>query len=89
MDLAPLISSFSTQKSTTGQSQQEALYRSLRDLLLDGRIAPGTRLISTRVLAGELGIARNSAVYAYERLAEEGFVQAFGIARAGCTSPRS
>lgn len=76
MDLAPLISSFSTQKSTTGQSQQEALYRSLRDLLLDGRIAPGTRLISTRALAGELGIARNSAVYAYERLAEEGFVQA-------------
>lgn len=57
-------------------SQQEALYRSLRDMLLDGRIAPGTRLASTRTLAAELNIARNSAVYAYERLAEEGFVAA-------------
>ena len=45
-------------------------------MLLDGRIPPGTRLASTRMLAGELGIARNSAVYAYERLAEEGFVAA-------------
>lgn len=76
MDLALLISSFSMQQGCERHSQQEALYRSLRDMLLDGRIAPGTRLASTRVLAGELGIARNSAVYAYERLAEEGFVAA-------------
>ena len=64
------------QHGTTKHSQQEALYRSLRDLLLDGRIPHGARLASTRTLAGELGIARNSAVYAYERLAEEGFVAA-------------
>ncbi|MGN6652155.1 MocR-like pyridoxine biosynthesis transcription factor PdxR [Trinickia sp.] len=76
MDLALLISSFSMQRDAARHSQQEALYRSLRDLLLDGRIAPGTRLASTRTLAGELGIARNSVVYAYERLAEEGFVVA-------------
>jgi GntR family transcriptional regulator/MocR family aminotransferase len=76
MDLALLISSFSQQQRSAKHSQQEALYRCLRDMLLDGRIAPGTRLASTRVLAGELGIARNSAVYAYERLAEEGFVVA-------------
>ena len=76
MDLALLVSSFSRQQGSARHSQQEALYRSLRDMLLDGRIAPGTRLASTRVLAGELGIARNSAVYAYERLAEEGFVAA-------------
>ncbi|WP_423394876.1 PLP-dependent aminotransferase family protein [Burkholderia sp. LMG 21824] len=76
MDLALLISSLSRQDGTTRHSQQEALYRSLRDMLLDGRIPPGTRLVSTRVLAAELGIARNSAVYAYERLAEEGFVAA-------------
>ncbi|WP_175955061.1 PLP-dependent aminotransferase family protein [Burkholderia sp. BCC0405] len=76
MDLALLISSLSRQDGTARHSQQEALYRSLRDMLLDGRIPPGTRLASTRVLAAELGIARNSAVYAYERLAEEGFVAA-------------
>ena len=76
MDLALLISTFAMQHGTTKHSQQEALYRSLRDLLLDGRIPHGARLASTRTLAGELGIARNSAVYAYERLAEEGFVAA-------------
>ncbi|MBN3794896.1 PLP-dependent aminotransferase family protein [Burkholderia sp. Ac-20392] len=76
MDLALLISSLSRQDGTTRHSQQEALYRSLRNMLLDGHIPPGTRLVSTRVLAAELGIARNSAVYAYERLAEEGFVAA-------------
>ncbi|MGU3779770.1 MocR-like pyridoxine biosynthesis transcription factor PdxR [Burkholderia metallica] len=76
MDLALLISSLARPDGTTRHSQQEALYRRLRDLLLDGQIPPGTRLVSTRVLAAELGIARNSAVYAYERLAEEGFVAA-------------
>ncbi|NIE59398.1 MULTISPECIES: PLP-dependent aminotransferase family protein [unclassified Burkholderia] len=76
MDLALLVSSLSRQDGTTRHSQQEALYRSLRNLLLDGHLPPGTRLVSTRVLAAELGIARNSAVYAYERLAEEGFVAA-------------
>jgi GntR family transcriptional regulator/MocR family aminotransferase len=76
VDLALLISAFAAQKESAKRSQQEVLYRSLRDLLLDGRIAPGTRLASTRVLANELGVARNSAVYAYERLAEEGFVAA-------------
>ena len=76
MDLALLVSSLSRQDGTTRHNQQEALYRSLRNMLLDGHIPPGTRLVSTRVLAAELGIARNSAVYAYERLAEEGFVAA-------------
>ncbi|MEK7886064.1 PLP-dependent aminotransferase family protein [Burkholderia contaminans] len=76
MDLALLVSTLSRQDGSTRHSQQEALYRSLRNLLLDGHIPPGTRLVSTRVLAAELGIARNSAVYAYERLAEEGFVAA-------------
>ncbi|MBG0868951.1 PLP-dependent aminotransferase family protein [Burkholderia sp. 9777_1386] len=76
MDLALLISSLAGQDGATTHSRQEALYRSLRSMLLDGHLPPGTRLASTRVLAAELGVARNSAVYAYERLAEEGFVAA-------------
>lgn len=76
MDLALLMSSFSARKCAAGQSQQEALYRFLRDLLMDGQIQAGTRLVSTRTLAAELGIARNSVTYAYERLSEEGFVTA-------------
>ncbi|WP_322047328.1 PLP-dependent aminotransferase family protein [Paraburkholderia sp. J67] len=76
MDLALLLSEFEVQRQLSKQSQQEALYKSLRDLLLGGQIPLGTRLTSTRALADELGIARNSAVYAYERLSAEGFVEA-------------
>ena len=76
MDLALLISSLAGQDGATTHSRQEALYRRLRSMLLDGHLPPGTRLASTRVLAAELGIARNSAVYAYERLAEEADVPA-------------
>ena len=36
--------------------------------------AAGTRLVASRALAEELGIARNSVLYAYEQLASEGYV---------------
>ncbi|WP_179404468.1 PLP-dependent aminotransferase family protein [Burkholderia guangdongensis] len=74
MDLDLLVAAFAAQKRTAGYSQQDGLYRCIRDALLDGKMPPGTRLPSTRTLAQELGIARNSVVYAYERLADEGFV---------------
>ncbi|CAB3807983.1 HTH-type transcriptional regulatory protein GabR [Paraburkholderia caffeinitolerans] len=57
-------------------TQQDLLYESLRRAILDGDIVCGTRLASSRTLAEELGIARNSVLYAYERLVEEGFVTA-------------
>ena len=57
-------------------TQQDLLYESLRRAILDGDIGRGTRLASSRALAEQLGIARNSVLYAYERLVEEGFVSA-------------
>ncbi len=39
-----------------------------------GRLSPGTRLPSTRRLAATLGIARNTVVFAYDRLTDEGFL---------------
>ena len=57
-------------------TQQDLLYESLRRAILDGDIGEGTRLASSRALAEQLGIARNSVLYAYERLVEEGFVTA-------------
>lgn len=57
-------------------TQQDLLYESLRRAILDGDIGCGTRLASSRALAEQLGIARNSVLYAYERLVEEGFVSA-------------
>lgn len=57
-------------------TQQDLLYESLRRAILDGDIGEGARLASSRALAEQLGIARNSVLYAYERLGEEGFVTA-------------
>lgn len=55
-------------------SRQQRLYACLRAAILNGTIAPGTQLPASRVLAQELGVARNSVLYAYEQLAAEGFV---------------
>lgn len=43
---------------------------------MDGSLVAGTRLMASRALAAELGIARNTVIYAYDQLATEGLVQA-------------
>ena len=50
------------------------LYRAVRDAIVAGRLARGLRLPSTRVLADDLGLARNTVVNAFEQLAAEGYV---------------
>ncbi len=50
------------------------LYDGLRMAILDGRIAPGSQLPSTRSLAGELQIGRNTIISAYEQLTAEGYL---------------
>ena len=51
------------------------LYGQLRLAVLDGRIAPGTRLPSSRALAEELTCSRNTVVNAYEQLLYEGYLE--------------
>ncbi|WP_199540594.1 MocR-like pyridoxine biosynthesis transcription factor PdxR [Paraburkholderia kururiensis] len=75
MDYALLMSNFARQAGRK-LTQQDLLYESLRKAILDGDIGRGTQLVSTRALAEQLGIARNSVLYAYERLNEEGFITA-------------
>src|SRR5215218_4890124 len=53
---------------------QEQIYRGLRDAILCGRLAPGARLPSTRTLAGDLAVARNTVVPVYEQLRAEGLI---------------
>lgn len=53
-----------------------ALMRALRDAVRTGRLAPGTRLPSSRSLAADLGIARNTVADAYAELVAEGWLQA-------------
>lgn len=44
--------------------------------ILDGHIPPGGALPSCRKLAGQLGVARNTIVLAYQHLVDEGYLQA-------------
>ena len=50
------------------------LYRQIRDAVLSGRLAPGTRLPSSRSLSGELACSRNTVVNALEQLHSEGYL---------------
>ena len=52
------------------------MFERVRRGILAGTLAPGVRLPATRHLAEELGVARQTVVLAYERLAAEGYVRA-------------
>ncbi len=58
------------------QSRQQAVFDRLRQGILAGTLPSGARLPPTRALAEELGVARQTVVLAYERLASEGYVRA-------------
>ncbi|MEM5329653.1 PLP-dependent aminotransferase family protein [Paraburkholderia sp. JHI2823] len=50
------------------------IYRQLRDSIVDGRLAGGTRLPSTRDLALQLGVSRKTTLDVFERLLAEGYL---------------
>src|ERR1700761_871073 len=58
------------------QTRQNAVFNHLRHSILSGALPGGRRLPPTRSLAQELGVARQTVVLAYERLAAEGYVRA-------------
>ncbi|WBX89158.1 PLP-dependent aminotransferase family protein [Achromobacter mucicolens] len=59
----------------------DQIHASLRQAILDGRLAPGQRLPSGRDLAAQLGVARGTIRVAYDRLTAENLV--FGAGPAG------
>ena len=52
------------------------IYGALRRFILDGQIAPHTLLPSTRSLAEDLKVGRNTVIAAYDQLLAEGFIEA-------------
>ncbi|CAM5700963.1 PLP-dependent aminotransferase family protein [Streptomyces fumanus] len=60
----------------TGPGLRRGLTDALRDAVRTGRLAPGTRLPSSRTLAADLGIARNTVADAYADLVAEGWLTA-------------
>ena len=59
-----------------GSRRRAALEHALREAIQSGRLHPGTRLPSSRALAQDLGIARNTIVEAYGQLVAEGWLTA-------------
>src|SRR4051812_812846 len=50
------------------------VYEGLRDAILSGRLARGARLPSSRALAADLGVARNTVLQAFDQLRSEGYL---------------
>jgi GntR family transcriptional regulator/MocR family aminotransferase len=58
-----------------GGSLRARVEQALREAVRSGRLAPGSRLPSTRALCGQLGVSRGVVVDAYAQLAAEGYLQ--------------
>jgi GntR family transcriptional regulator/MocR family aminotransferase len=58
-----------------GDSLRGRVERALREAVRSGRLAPGSRLPSTRALCAQLGVSRGVVVEAYSQLAAEGYLQ--------------
>ncbi|MFE9774548.1 PLP-dependent aminotransferase family protein [Streptomyces sp. NPDC005931] len=66
-----LLPAASAPARARGRSLQEAL----REAVRSGRLAPGTRLPSSRDLAADLGVSRGLVTEAYEQLTAEGYLR--------------
>jgi GntR family transcriptional regulator/MocR family aminotransferase len=62
--------------NVTGRRIRAGLEGALRDGVRSGQLSPGTRLPSSRTLARDLGIARNTVAEAYGQLVVEGWLTA-------------
>jgi GntR family transcriptional regulator / MocR family aminotransferase len=60
----------------SGHRVRLGLETALRDAVRAGRLAPGTRLPSSRALAADLGVARNTVAEVYSQLVAEGWLTA-------------
>jgi GntR family transcriptional regulator/MocR family aminotransferase len=63
-------------RSDTDQPLFEQLYSAIREHIVRGRLARGTRLASSRALATELGVSRFTVVAALDELRAEGYIAA-------------
>lgn len=75
MDYALLVANFYKEHQHPAWSRQRLLHECLRAAIRSGKLKAGMRLLASRHLAVELGLARNTVLYAYEQLATEGYLQ--------------
>jgi len=67
--------SLALRSRTSGTTLFRWLYDEIRTAIIEGRLAPGTRLPSTRSIAGQYNVARGTVVAAFDQLATEGYVE--------------
>ncbi|MFB0952155.1 MAG: PLP-dependent aminotransferase family protein, partial [Rhodospirillales bacterium] len=72
-DRAPLLMVSVDQQSPVPMHRQ--IYDQIRDTILGGRLSPGGRLPSTRALADELKVSRNTVLSAFDQLFAEGYTE--------------
>ena len=87
-DATPLLVPLDPSSRTSLHRQ---IYDGVRAGILERRFAANMRLPSTRVLAAELGVARNTVVLAFDQLVAEGYLSARrgGGTRVRATMPDS
>ena len=73
------MASFVCLDSRVGTPLHRQLYESIRAAIVDGRLGAGARVPSTRGLALQLNVSRNTAMNAFEQLLAEGYL----VGRAG------
>lgn len=71
-----MISALIDLKRTDGEGLAVQLTSQLRSLIATGRIGKGRALPSSRRLASDLSVSRNTVTYAFEQLAAEGYLEA-------------
>ena len=64
-----------TLRDSSPEPMHRQLYNELREAVLCGRLPPGSRLPSTRALATELGVSRNTVMGAFDQLLAEGYLE--------------
>ncbi|MCB1885410.1 MAG: PLP-dependent aminotransferase family protein [Geminicoccaceae bacterium] len=72
---APLLLKGFAAGEADGQPLHRRLYFVLREAILESRLGPGARLPSSRALAKDLGVSRNTALAAFEQLLAEGYIE--------------
>lgn len=73
-DDGPSAGSVDLHLALAGPRLRDGLIDALREAVRTGRLVPGTRLPSSRALAADLGIARNTVADSYAELIAEGWL---------------
>lgn len=70
-----IIASALVPDSQDRNPMHQQIYERVRELILLGRLQPGQALPSTRTLAADLGVSRNTVLHAFEQLRTEGYLE--------------